>query len=76
MLFNYLLFLKEMFMFMKFEFNEVFFLFELGYSDIVYVFIMYENIWFKFFNLKCKKNIDLDILLIDVYFLILLIFYI
>lgn len=60
---------------MKLELNEVSFLLESGHSDIAHVFIMHENVWFKFLNLKCKKNTDLDILLTDAYFLILLIFY-
>lgn len=55
---------------MKLELNEVSFLLESGHCDIAHVFIMHENVRFKFLNLKCKKNTDLDILLTDAYFLI------
>lgn len=53
---------------MKLGLNEVSFLLESEQSDIAHVFIMHENVWFKFLNLKSKKNTDLDILLTDVLF--------
>lgn len=57
-----------MFTFMKLRLNEVSFLLESEQNDIAHIFIMHENVWFKFLNLKSKKNTDLDILLTDVLF--------
>lgn len=70
LLLNYSLSSKEMFTFMKLGLNEVYFLLESGHSDIAHVFIMHEDVWFKFLSLKCKRITDLhvDILLTDVLF--------
>lgn len=68
LLLNYSLSSKEIFTFMKLGLNKVSFLLESEHSDNAYVFVMQDNVWFKFLYLKCKKNTELDIILTDVLF--------
>lgn len=71
---NYSLSSKEIVTFMKLGLNKVSFLLESEHNDIAYVFVMQDNVWFKFLYLKCKKNTELDIILTDVLFFISIFF--